>query len=342
MASSVQQLGADAVETIVKATSNPFAGLFIGMLATAMMQSSSTTTAIAVTMVISGSLTLENSVPIVMGANIGTTITSLLVSLGFVNKKKEFKRAISAGSFHFFFNVLTVIVLFPLEYYYRFLSSLSQDVTGILISPTQGRTENGLPFTFSPLVWVSDHVVVWISNEVISIVISLVLLLSSILLFRKLISDLLKAKSPEKFSRFFFVNRLKSFFWGLLTTAAIRSSTITTSVVVPIVAKKITTLQRAAPFIMGANVGTTITVFIAALLASNSPEGLKLAMVHFLFNAIGVLLFFPIPYLLTIPLYCAQLLGSVTQKNRFAGFAFILVMFFILPFALIYLNQEAS
>jgi sodium-dependent phosphate cotransporter len=150
----------------------------------------------------------------------------------------------------------------------------------------------------------------------------------------------LKATSPENFSRFFFKNQLKSFGWGLVTTAAIRSSTITTSVVVPIVAKKIATLRQAAPFILGANIGTTLTAFIAATLNSNSLGGISIAIAHFLFNLVGVLIFFPIPGLNLLPLKLASGLGDLTQKNRLAGFGFILITFFILPFALIYLSQE--
>src|SRR5688572_32986229 len=98
MTSSLQHLGRNVAETILLATSNPFTGLFIGLLITAMLQSSSTTTALVVALVASGSITLQSAVPIIMGANVGTTITSTIVSLGFINKKKEFRRAVAAGT----------------------------------------------------------------------------------------------------------------------------------------------------------------------------------------------------------------------------------------------------
>jgi sodium-dependent phosphate cotransporter len=222
MTSSLQHLGKGAVQTIIQATSNPFAGLFIGLLITAMIQSSSTTSALAVAMVASGSLTIESAVPVIMGANIGTTVTSIIVSLAFINKKKEFKRAVSAGGYHYFFNVLTALVLFPLEYYYGFLSSLSVLIAGYFYEPVAGQVSAPLhiwPGT-GPVV---SALVRLIPNGIVLIVLSFVLVFASILLFRKLISDLLKAGSPEAFGRFFFTNPLKSFLWGLLTTAAIRS-----------------------------------------------------------------------------------------------------------------------
>ena len=142
MTSSLQHLGRNVAETILLATSNPFTGLFIGLLITAMLQSSSTTTSLVVALVASGSITLQNAVPIIMGANIGTTITSTIVSLGFISKKKEFRRAVAAGTYHDFFNILTATILFPLEYYYGFLSSISVWIADLLFSPVGRPTEN--------------------------------------------------------------------------------------------------------------------------------------------------------------------------------------------------------
>ena len=341
MISSLQHIGKNVGETILLATSNPFTGLFIGLLITAMLQSSSTTTSLVVALVASGSITLQNAIPIIMGANVGTTITSTIVSLGFINKKKEFRRAVSAGTYHYFFNILTVIILFPLEYYYSFLSSISVWIANLFFTPSVQPTENNVAhfwFGFSPII---NFLINNIRSPFFLAVLGLILLFASILIFRRLISNLLKAKSPEVFSRFFFKNHFKSFSWGLLTTAAIRSSTITTSVVVPIVAKKIVTLKQAAPFIMGANIGTTITAFIAALLNSNTSGAISIAIAHFLFNLIGVLIFFPIPVLRRLPLELASGMGKLTLKYRLAGFVFLLTTFFFLPFSLIYLNQDS-
>ena len=341
MTSSLQHIGKNVAETILQATSNPFTALFIGLLITAMLQSSSTTTALVVALVASGSITLQSATPIIMGANVGTTITSTIVSLGFINKKKEFRRAVAAGTYHDFFNILTVIILFPLEYYYGFLSLLSGSISNLFFTPSLEAPENRVTHFWFGFSSVINFLITKIPSPFFLAALALALLFASILIFRKLISDLLKAKSPEVFSRFFFKNQLKSFLWGLLTTAAIRSSTITTSVVVPIVAQKIVRLKQAAPFIMGANIGTTITAFIAAFLNSNTSSGLSIAIVHFLFNFIGVLLFFPIPLLRKLPVSLANSMGKLTLKYRLAGLVYLLTTFFFLPFSLIYLNQDS-
>jgi solute carrier family 34 (sodium-dependent phosphate cotransporter) len=335
MISSLQQLGKTAAETILLATSNPFTGLFIGLLVTAIIQSSSTTTSMTVALVASGSITLEGAVPIIMGANVGTTITSTIVSLGFITKKKEFRRAVSAGTYHDFFNILTVILLFPLEYYYGFLSKSAQFLATTFFNEPIAASKSEFSFlaVFNPII---DFLVSTIDQEFILVMLSFALLFGSILLFRKVISDLLGFRSQTTIQRFF-ESPLKSFGWGLLTTAAIRSSTITTSLVVPLVAKKAIKLQSAIPFILGANIGTTITAFIAAMFNSNAA--ISIAIAHFLFNLIGVIVFFTIPYVKEIPVNLAMGLGKLTLKYRLAGFLYLLVTFFFIPFSLIYLNK---
>jgi len=338
MISSLQHLGKTAAETIILATSNPFTGLFIGLLVTAIIQSSSTTTSMTVALVASGAITLEGAIPIIMGANVGTTITSTIVSLGFITKKKEFRRAVAAGTYHDFFNILTVIILFPLEYYYGFLSQASQFIATRFFNEPMGpmTTDFSILSVFKPLI---QLLVTTIHQGFILMILAFALLFGSILFFRKVLSDLLGFGTQGRLQQFFFQNSIKSFGWGLITTAAIRSSTITTSLVVPLVAKKVIRLRQAVPFILGANIGTTITAFIAAMF--NSNVAISIAVAHFLFNFIGVLIFFPIPYIREIPINLANGLGKLTLKYRLAGFLYLLLTFFVIPFSLIYLNKDA-
>lgn len=336
MISSLQHLGQAAAEAIILATSNPFTGLFIGLLVTAIIQSSSTTTAMTVALVASGSITIEGALPIIMGANVGTTITSTIVSLGFITKKKEFRRAVAAGTFHDFFNILTAAILFPLEYYYGVLSSTSQYIATRFFNEPMGvsHTDFSILSVFNPIV---RFLVDIIPYGFILAILSFALLFGSILFFRKVLSDLFGFGSQGALQRFLFQHPFKSFGWGLIITAAIRSSTVTTSLVVPLVARKVVRLHSAVPFILGANIGTTVTAFIAAMFNSNAA--ISIAIAHFLFNLIGVLIFFPVPYLREIPINLANGLGRITLKYRLAGFLYLLLTFFFVPFSLIYLNK---
>jgi sodium-dependent phosphate cotransporter len=312
------------------------------LLVTAIIQSSSATTSMVVALVASGSISLEGAIPIIMGANIGTTITSTIISLGFITRKKEFRRAVAAGTYHDFFNILTALILFPLEYYYGFLSSLSEQIANTFFNQPIGPATK-VSFLGGGLGSLVNMIVELIDNGFVLVVLSFALLFGSILFFRRVLSAMLGLQTQGQSTgvqRFFFQSPLKSFGWGLVLTAAIRSSTITTSLVVPLVAKKVIRLNQGVPFILGANIGTTITAFIAAM--SNSNIAISIAIAHFLFNTIGVIIFSTVPYIKTIPVNLAKGMGKLAIRFRLAGFLYILLAFFFIPFSLIYLNRSSQ
>ncbi|MBW2397406.1 MAG: Na/Pi symporter, partial [Deltaproteobacteria bacterium] len=100
MGLSFKLFGSGFAEALVARTANPFVGLFIGILATTLVQSSSTTTSMVVGLVAAGALTIDGAIPIVMGANIGTSVTNTLVSLAHVTRREEFQRAFAGATVH--------------------------------------------------------------------------------------------------------------------------------------------------------------------------------------------------------------------------------------------------
>jgi len=120
----------DQAKELFAFASNPFAGLVVGTVATALIQSSSTVTSIIVGLV-AGGLPVSIAVPMVMGANIGTSITNTIVSLGHVRAKEEFKRAFSAATVHDFFNLLSVVVFLPLEIMFGLLEKFGSWMSGL-------------------------------------------------------------------------------------------------------------------------------------------------------------------------------------------------------------------
>jgi len=97
-------VGDEAAELFAFAE-NPIVGLIVGIVATALIQSSSTATAIVVGLV-GGGLPVTLAVPMVMGANIGTALTSGIVSLSYIRNKEEFSRAFSSSAVKDLFNLL--------------------------------------------------------------------------------------------------------------------------------------------------------------------------------------------------------------------------------------------
>jgi sodium-dependent phosphate cotransporter len=110
---------------------NPIAGMLVGVLVTVLVQSSSTSTSIVITMVAADLFTVKQAIWLVMGANIGTSVTSTIVALAQSLDKNEFRRAFAAATVHDMFNFCSVLVLLPIEaatgYLYRFSGALLPD-----------------------------------------------------------------------------------------------------------------------------------------------------------------------------------------------------------------------
>ncbi|XP_061883307.1 solute carrier family 34 member 2a [Entelurus aequoreus] len=136
LSSAFQLVGGKAAGDIFQdnaVLSNPLAGLVIGVLVTLLVQSSSTSSSIVVSMVSSGLLTVQLAVPIIMGTNIGTSVTNTLVAMTQAGDRSVFRRAFAGATVHDFFNWLSVLVLLPLEVATGYL----YEVTKIIIDSFQ-------------------------------------------------------------------------------------------------------------------------------------------------------------------------------------------------------------
>ncbi len=339
MGGSIGAIAGDITQNLSQVTSNPFIGLFIGLLSTALLQSSSTTTSIAVAAVASGAISLQNAIPIVLGANIGTTITSTITSMSYISKQKEFRKAVAAGTSHDFFNILTVLILFPIEAKYHFLENSSAFISSFL-PVGSAEVNTGETYGFSSLFDTSTSWIVGALGPIVSLLLGKALLFSCIKLISKWLYKILIGKTKDQFEKVVFRNKYRAFGWGLVITSLAQSSSLTTSLIVPLVATGKVKIKKAFQFIMGANIGTTITALLAAIFQSEAA--ISLAIVHLLFNLIGVVLFFLLPYLSGFPVYLAKKMGIMTMKARLVGFAYIFIAFFLLPFTLIYFSQDQN
>jgi len=107
---------------------NPIAGLCIGILATVLLQSSSTTTSITVGLV-SDILEVKLAIFVIMGANIGTSVTNTIVSMGHLGDGDELERAFAGATVHDMFNFGAVLILLPLEAITGFLYHITDAIT---------------------------------------------------------------------------------------------------------------------------------------------------------------------------------------------------------------------
>lgn len=107
---------------------NPISGVMIGILATVLVQSSSTTTSIIVSLVGANELSVHNAVFMVMGANIGTSVTNTIVAMGHFSNKDDLRRGFSAATVHDVFNLLCVAVFLPINWIYPIFEKMTYEM----------------------------------------------------------------------------------------------------------------------------------------------------------------------------------------------------------------------
>lgn len=338
MGGSFRLAGTGLAQNLVAVTTNPFTSLFIGLLATAVVQSSSTTTALIVAIVAAGDLNLAQAIPMIMGANIGTTLTSTIVSLGHIGNKDEFGGAVAASSLHDFFNILTVIVLFALESLTGILSKASLWSAGQIGLIEWGGLGSLLFFIHDMAYWFLAKME---SVPYLSVIVGLAVLFLSIRLLTLVMEWLIIGRVQRNLNAIVFGRPWRGLVSGFGLTALVQSSSVTTSLMVPLVATRKVSLAKAFPFIMGANVGTTSTALLAALITTGNGRiaAISAAFAHVLINLIGVLIFYPIPRLRELPVFLAEKLGTLSLKSRLYGIAYVLLAFFLLPFLLIFFTE---
>ncbi|MFP4082114.1 MAG: Na/Pi symporter [Candidatus Aminicenantes bacterium] len=322
MGASFKLMGKGFAEALIKATSNPVVGLLIGILSTSIIQSSSTTTSITVGCVAGGVITLQGAIPIIMGANIGTTITNTIVSIGHVTRKQEFRRAFAAATVHDFFNILAVIILFPMELTFHVLeksaSALSKAFVGI----------GGIKF-LSPLKLVTQPLIDLIENIIpvplVILIGSLFLLFFSLTRIVKIMRSLVLEKIGVFLDKYLFKNDATSFLLAVVVTAVVQSSSITTSLIVPLVGAGLLTVRKIFPYTLGANIGTTLTAMMAAFVTLN-PVAVTVAFTHLLFNIFAIAIIYPLK---RIPISAAEGFAKITSHSK-KNIIILLMVYFLL------------
>ncbi len=333
----------DWLDTLFEYAHNPFLGLLVGILVTATFQSSSFTTSFTVGLVASVGMDLESAVPVIMGANIGTSVTNLIVCMGYVHRRAEFSKALSAAMVHDLFNVMTVTVLFMLEITTHLLSGMAEQLAGLVyhgggdgpvpLPPNVAKTACKWPG--EGLLWFLDDVLGLSPTAAgaVATVVAVALLFTALTFLVKVLRSMVLARVESFFDRVLFRNAGIAFLVGLILTAAVQSSSVTTSLVVPLTAAGLLTLRQIFPYCLGANIGTTFTTLMAAFATAATTQeeakvGLTLACTHLLFNVVGAVVFYPLRF---IPINLAKWLGHKAAGARGYAIVFLLIIFFGIP-----------
>ena len=333
LSSGIKHLGGDFAKEIMTTTSDPFLALFIGILATTLFQSSSTTTSIIVGMVSGGAVTLTGAIPMIMGANIGTTVTNTIVSIGHINRGNEFKRAFSASTVHDFFNILAVLILFPLEIAFGIIEKSATGL-GTLLFGTISTDEVFKSPIKTAIKWGAKHLesLSFDNNGFyifISVLLTFMMLYSIVKLLRSLVLDNIK----QYFDKYIFKTAFRAIIFGIVLTIMVQSSSITTSTIIPLAGAGIVTIRQLYPFTLGANIGTTVTALLASL--TLNVTAMVASFAHLFFNIFGIIIIFLNPLLKNIPIKLAEWMSDMALKNKLIPIIYLIIFFFGLPFLII-------
>ena len=330
------------INGLLDLAANPWLGLLLGILTTALMQSSSIVTTLLVALV-AGGLPIATAIPIVMGANLGTTITNTLVSLGYVSNDEDFERGFAAATIHDCFNLIALLIFFPLELFLHPLQRFSQWILqqGLTLTFISDGFVSPVEWSLQPIRWLMSYGV----NALPGPWDSLLLFSSSVgglMISVTILGWLLKhwLGGPAQTAIRWAVGHgssLGGLAAGASITALLQSSSMTTSLMVPLAGAGLVTLEEVYPFVLGANIGTCITALLATL-AVNSPVALQLALIHLGYNLFAVILIYGLPVLRSVPITMASKLASVTLSFRLVSIVYVVGLFFALPFLTLWIS----
>jgi sodium-dependent phosphate cotransporter len=332
----IKIMGEDTQERLFSAVDNPLAGLSVGILGTVLVQSSSASTSVIVGLVATKGISVEAAIPMIMGANIGTTVTNTLVSLGSIRQSNEFKRAFAAATVHDFFNVMAVGVLLPVELLTGVISKIATSISDRLVGTAGTEWKSPVKaWVKKPVGWIVDGwEAVGLSGNVLGTIVVLtglaIVLLSLTFItrnMRELVADRVEKSVNNVLGK---GSGSVAMLLGLVITIAVQSSSITTSILIPLAAAGVLSLRNAYPVTLGANVGTTITALLAALAAS-VPEALTVGLAHTTFNVLGIALLYVPRFIRYVPVLLAEGLATVAVKSPVWAVVYVMTAFIVLP-----------
>lgn len=320
---------------------NPFVGLMIGIVATALIQSSSTVTSVIVAFV-AGGLPVATAVPMIMGANIGTTVTNTLVSLGHVRDKAEFRRAFSAATVHDFFNLLAVAIFLPIELVFHPLEKLAQGTAYLFYGDADLSmgSVNIVGMATKPITSSVESLAMnlpMLAGGIAMIMLGIAVIFLAIRYIGALLRILMVGQAKNIMHNAIGRGPVTGIASGAMVTFLVQSSSTTTSLMVPLAGSGAFSLRQIYPFTLGTNIGTTFTALLAATAITGATAilALEIALVHLMFNCFAVLVIFGVPFLRPLPVKGAEWLGRVASEKKALAAAWVLGVFIVIPAILI-------
>ena len=345
--------------SLIESRKAPLTGLALGVLITAIVQSSS---AVVATMMVSmaglvaSGLPLPSAlsfgIPMVLGANIGTTVTKIMVAIaakrGMTND--EFNATIPGVVIDDIVKSLNVGLFFLLEVTTGFLSNAVIQLASFLTDVFKLKAffaifEKGIvdilitgPIT-EPISKTVSGFLGYGVGGVTLFVLWLLGIFLALYLLEKSINTLIELPHIEKRVLATFKSPIKSFAAGVGLTFLVGSSSVTTSFAIPLLGTGIIDLEDAYPYVLGTALGTTIDPSQMYGYLAGGMVGMMLGLTHVLLNVFCVIVWLLLP-LKTIPITLAKRTGAYIASHRRSYLyliGYVLIIFYITPLIIIFL-----
>jgi sodium-dependent phosphate cotransporter len=327
----------------------------------------------------------------IMGANIGTSVTNTIVAMGHLGDGDQLERAFAGATVHDMFNFLSVAILLPVEAATGYLFHLTKALTKDFKAQDGEKWEGPVKKLVAPL---AKHIIIVnkkVATEIASgkstcktfypkngtlacddysdpltcdsgllscdkkadipycpaffdpeatenvdrtsgicaFIIGLIILFVCLFALVKLLQRMMMGASTRVLYKATNINGYLAILIGAGITILVQSSSITTSVLTPLVGVGALRLEQMLPLTLGANIGTTVTGLLAALLGN--ANGMQVALAHLFFNITGIVIWYPVPFMRNIPLNAARALGRATRLFRLFPLLYIAVSFVAIP-----------
>ena len=245
MGKALERTAGGKLQTILaKMSSNVFKGFLLGLGVTAVIQSSSATTVMVVGFVNSGIMTLKQAVGVIMGANIGTTVTAWILSLSGLEGDSFLIQIFKPTTLAPMLGAIGVVL-------YMFTKSEKKQSIGTILLGFMALM-TGMDIMSSSMEFLENEP--WFAQLMIS-----------------------------------FSNPLIGILFGAVLTGIIQSSSASVGILQGLCSTGVVTFGSAIPIILGQNIGTCVTALLGSVGANRNAR--RTAVVHLLFNVVGVTLF---------------------------------------------------
>jgi solute carrier family 34 (sodium-dependent phosphate cotransporter) len=243
--------------------------------------------------------------------------------------------AFAAATMHDFFNIIAVAILLPLELATGFLLDTASRIAGLLPAGSDATFNSPIK---SVVAWGAEQVERLVGRiagdptvlAALLIIVGIAVIFVTLTYITRNMRVLIAERIEKSMNAALGNSAAAAMMVGILVTVLVQSSSITTSILVPLVGSGILLLRNAYPITLGANIGTTITALLAAL-ATGTVEGMTIALVHVLFNVVGIIILYPIPRVRYVPVHLAEGLASVAVTRRWLAVTYALAVFIVVP-----------